>query len=195
MKLNPKLLLGILFVIILILLGGVVYRFSRKVPSEPPTLTSVLEVNDTWKTFEDTELGISFQYPPDWQTTDKFGRIISLLETEDVEQLRNDPDYNALPALKVGFYESAASLNGNDGKPTGATSLQNYLETYKSDVGPVFSYEARKIGQYDGYLTDEPNIGGFGYYYIERGGRIWLFVFDYNNQPVVDIILSTLVLK
>jgi hypothetical protein len=143
------------------------------------TPTASAQATANWKTYTSNTYGLTIKYPNDWVTLD-----YSL--------------YNKASIIGLASPTSAAYLVNTQGKADDSSSLLYYLKTEKSkDQGNsnVQDYAAIKIGQYDGYKVQQPNIGGVVFYYIEHSGHVYIFELESGTTEVVTQILATLTLN
>lgn len=163
-------------------------------PTTASTVTPTAATTDelaSWKTYENKSHGYTIKYPNDWVEAGaeyKGESDLVLHSPNTLTSLKNPNALEVVSDLRIGYYDSAQKLEVNGGKVSGAKSLLDYLKAEKIKQEIVLDYNSFKIGEYDGYIVDQPNIGGIDNYYLEKNGHIYTFVLD-SDTPVQ--ILST----
>lgn len=166
-------------------------------PTTPPGAN--LDPTANWKTYNSNVYGLTIKYPSDWVTLDytthNKSSIVSLASPTTAAYLAKKNGSEGGPEIRANYFSSAKELTNTQNQADNSTSLLSYLKTEKAkpqDSSNVQGYSAVKIGQYDGYNVQQPNIGGIAFYYIEHNGHVYSFILDAGVTDTVTQILSTL---
>ncbi len=167
-------------------------------PTASPTATppAITASTANWKTYENENHGYSIKYPKDWieaGASYKQGNDDVVLHSPSTVQSFNNPIVTeAISDFQILYYDSAQRLPdiANDNKISGAKSLLEYLKAQKAKPDLGVDYRSAKIGQYDGYSVDEPNIGNIQFYYLENKGHIYKFMLNDDRAELKQILTT-----
>ena len=130
-----------------------------------------------WKTYENTVLGFSLQYPADWtlveasSSGDSLGQVISIQSPETAEMLQNGLiDFGYSKDVVVSFWSSINNEYARGGSWVGQREYSGLADYFTDENAPK-----EKVGiiTVDGLPAYEVSIGGAGLAYgvmVENSG-------------------------
>jgi hypothetical protein len=146
-----------------------------------------------WKTYADTTVGVSFQYPATW-TIDKTSTYISFLSPESVIAQKNNIQNFQADNMTVYYYSSAKDLTDEQGKPTNSANLEEWLVSQKGSSA-VQSYSTSKIplvnyGSYTLYSVTNsfPSVR----YYLDISDKVFVFAAASSLRSIDSTILQSI---
>lgn len=145
------------------------------------------------ETYTSNKYNFSISYPKGWQIGEETNEVSFMspeTKAEIAEKFKNnDVCEGCGPELTIYYLQSVQLLPINGGAYTKQKSLLDYL---KNEKDTITDYKAVAIGSYTGYWSNEANIGGFEYYYLEDSkGHIYKFTFDTEDLNIINPFLAS----